>query len=297
MFSDGHAANLRRGVNLSTMRIKGLKSHDYHIWIERLLLVMVWGYVPEYVWLVLVELSNFFHHLCAKELSRAVIINLERMAPVLLCKLEKIFPPSFFNLMQHLILHLPYEARMGGGMQGRWCYPIERCLKVHRTKCKNKCKIKASIAEAYILEEVSNFTTTYYGNNLPSMHNPPPHYNASKNEPQHFSRATRKCKYVTPRPWSMKSGALSCYMCWATFSKWSRTCGKFSTNLFSGSHYSASNPLVSHWCREFHHQFWSESREPTPQETETLLRQGVENGMPNFISWFKHKVLSNLART
>jgi hypothetical protein len=33
---------------------------------------------------------------------------------VLLCKLEKIFPPGFFNPMQHLILHLPYEARMGG---------------------------------------------------------------------------------------------------------------------------------------------------------------------------------------
>jgi hypothetical protein len=30
------------------------------------------------------------------------------------CKLEKIFPPGFFNPMQHLILHLLYEARMGG---------------------------------------------------------------------------------------------------------------------------------------------------------------------------------------
>jgi len=36
------------------------------------------------------------------------------VAHVLLCKLEKIFPPAFFNLMQHLLLHLPYEAQMGG---------------------------------------------------------------------------------------------------------------------------------------------------------------------------------------
>jgi hypothetical protein len=35
----------------------------------------------------------------------------------------------------------------------------------------SKCKIKASIAEAYILEEVSNFTTTYYGDKLPSVQN------------------------------------------------------------------------------------------------------------------------------
>ena len=115
MFPDGYAANLKRGVNLSTLRVNGMKSHDYHIWIERLLPAMVRGYVPEHVWLVLAKLSYFFHQLCAKELSQTMIADLERMAPILPCKLDKIFPPVFFNLMQHLILHLPYEARMGGG--------------------------------------------------------------------------------------------------------------------------------------------------------------------------------------
>ena len=108
------AVNLSRGVNLGTLRVNGMKSHDYHIWIERLLPVMVRGYLPDNVWLVLAELSNFFRQLCAKELSRAVIADMEKMAPVLLCKLEKILPPSFFNPMQHLLLHLPYEARWEG---------------------------------------------------------------------------------------------------------------------------------------------------------------------------------------
>jgi len=164
------------------MRINGLKSHDYHIWLERLLPVMVRGYVPDHIWLVLAELSNFFRQLCAKEVSLSVIADMEKMAPVLLCKLEKIFPPGFFNPMQHMILHLPYQARMGGPVQNRWCYSIERCQKVLRTKCKNKCKIEASIAEAYILEEVSNFTSKYYSDNLPSVHNPPPRYNADEEE-------------------------------------------------------------------------------------------------------------------
>ena len=114
MFLDGYAANLSRGVNLGTMRVNGMKSHDYHIWIERLLPTMVRGYVPEHLWLVLAELSYFFCQLCAKELSRTVVANLEKVAPELLCKLEKIFPPGFFLSMQHLIMHLSYEARMGG---------------------------------------------------------------------------------------------------------------------------------------------------------------------------------------
>ena len=87
------------GVNLTTMRINGLKSHDYHIWIERLLPVMVRGYFPDNVWRVLVELSNFFRILCVKELSRTVVAEMEQLAPVLLCKLQKIFPPGFFNPM------------------------------------------------------------------------------------------------------------------------------------------------------------------------------------------------------
>jgi hypothetical protein len=29
----------------------------------------------------------------------------------LVCKLEKIFPPGFFNPMQHLHVHLPYQAK------------------------------------------------------------------------------------------------------------------------------------------------------------------------------------------
>jgi hypothetical protein len=66
-------------------------------------------------------------------------------------------------------------------LQAHWCYLIKRRLKVLRTKYRNKGKIEASIAEAFILEEMSNFTTTYYGDNLPSMYNPPPHYNADKN--------------------------------------------------------------------------------------------------------------------
>ena len=55
----------------------------------------------------------FVPYLCAKELSPGIPEEMEELAPELICKLEK-FPPGFFNPMQHLILHLPTEARLGG---------------------------------------------------------------------------------------------------------------------------------------------------------------------------------------
>jgi hypothetical protein len=107
---------------------------------------------------------------------------MEEAVLLLLCKLDKIYPPGFFNPMQHMILHLPYEARMGGLVHGHWCYSIERVLKVLRTMTRNKNKIEAFIAEAYCTEEVTNFTTKYYADTLPCVHNPTPHYNTAENE-------------------------------------------------------------------------------------------------------------------
>jgi hypothetical protein len=150
--------------------------------IERILLAMVRGYVLEHVWLVLEKLSYFFRRLCAKELSKSIIEELKKMVPELVCELEKIFPPDFFLSMQHLIVHLPNEAKLRGHIQARWCYLIKRCLKTLRKKCTNKARIEASIVEASIREEVSNFTTSYYKLSLPSNYNPPPRYNADEVE-------------------------------------------------------------------------------------------------------------------
>ena len=177
MFPDGYAANLKRGASPAKLKIFGLKSHDWHIWLERIMSVMLRGYIPEDECLVLAELSYFFRVLCAKELSPVVIKEMEKLAPELLCKLDMIFPPGSFNPMQHMILHLPTEARFGGPVQNRWCYSTERMQKTLRAKCKNKRRIEASMAEAFITEEAANFVTAHYEAKNRHLHNPKPRYN------------------------------------------------------------------------------------------------------------------------
>jgi hypothetical protein len=44
-FPDGYAANIKRGFNLQKKKIFGLKSHDYHIFLERLLPVAFRGFL------------------------------------------------------------------------------------------------------------------------------------------------------------------------------------------------------------------------------------------------------------
>jgi hypothetical protein len=59
-FSDVYTAGLRRSVNMATEKLIGLKSHDYHTIIERLLSVMLRGYFNDAMWTVLAELSYFY---------------------------------------------------------------------------------------------------------------------------------------------------------------------------------------------------------------------------------------------
>jgi hypothetical protein len=40
--------------------------------------------------------------------------------------------------MQHLLVHIPYEAKVGGLVQYRWMYNIERALKYLRVMVGNK---------------------------------------------------------------------------------------------------------------------------------------------------------------
>jgi hypothetical protein len=106
-FLDGFSAGFRRVVNLKTWKLIGVKSHDYHIIMEWLLPNMLHGYIHKDVWKMLTELSYFYRQLCAKEIKKEMMEKLEKQILVLLCKLEKIFPPGRFNPIQHLLIHLP----------------------------------------------------------------------------------------------------------------------------------------------------------------------------------------------
>ncbi|KAG8478731.1 hypothetical protein CXB51_028571 [Gossypium anomalum] len=62
----------------------------------------------------IIELSNIMKAICGKVLNVEELEKLQDQATLTLCNLEKIFPPSFFTIMVHLVIHLPHEAKFGG---------------------------------------------------------------------------------------------------------------------------------------------------------------------------------------
>ncbi|XP_028122444.1 uncharacterized protein LOC114319615 [Camellia sinensis] len=123
---DDYAANISRLVNERNGKLGGLKSHDYHVLIQQILPIEMRGDVNKEISKTLFELGSFFQDLCSRTLRRNELEKLEEPIVRILCKLEKIFPPAFFDVMVHLAVHLPREAILGGSVQYRWRYRIEK---------------------------------------------------------------------------------------------------------------------------------------------------------------------------
>jgi hypothetical protein len=113
-FPDRYAANIKQAINVSTGKLNGLKSHNYHIFIERRVPVMFCGYFKPNFWKMFSKLSYFYRQICAKHVSKVMMQRLEKEIAMLACKMETVFPLGWFNAMQHLLVHFPWEARVGG---------------------------------------------------------------------------------------------------------------------------------------------------------------------------------------
>ncbi|XP_071699426.1 uncharacterized protein [Rutidosis leptorrhynchoides] len=116
-------------------------------------------------------LPNGKVQLCSKVLKTTDLIRMEKDIVKILCDLERIFPPSFFDVMIHLSIHLTSEARLGGPVHYRWMYPIERYLGTLKSYVRNRSKPEGSIAEGYLAEECVSFCSLYLASDVETIHN------------------------------------------------------------------------------------------------------------------------------
>ena len=101
-----------------------MKTHSCHVLLQRIIPAGVRGLVHPGQYEAVAELGNFFRELCSRNLSVHVVQRLKQEIPLILCKLEKIFP-AFFDVMVHLAVHLLDEALLRGPVQYGWMYRIE----------------------------------------------------------------------------------------------------------------------------------------------------------------------------
>ncbi|XP_058760857.1 uncharacterized protein LOC131634221 [Vicia villosa] len=160
--SHGYSSNVKRLVSVKHLKLVGLKSHDCHVLMQQILPVAIRGILPNNVRKTITRFCLFFNAICCKSIDPLKLEDLENEVVVMLCQLEMFFPPSFFDIMVHLIVHLVREIRLCGPIFLWWMYPIERYMKILKGYTKNPHHPEASIIERYIAEEAIEFCSNYF---------------------------------------------------------------------------------------------------------------------------------------
>lgn len=148
--------------HIGEKRLMGLKSHDHHILIQQILPASVRNSLTRGVRETIIRLGNLFQRICAKVIRLSEIQPLRTCAAEVLCLLEVHFPPGFFNIMTHLVIHLVNELEICGPVHARWCYSVERYLGVLTKYVRDKSKPEAGIATGYMIDESLGFCTEYF---------------------------------------------------------------------------------------------------------------------------------------
>jgi hypothetical protein len=81
-------------------------THDCHVMLTVFLPIVIGVIGPGYVKMVITRMSYFFNRITEKVIDEAELSVLKEFIAETLCQLDMCVPPSFFDIMPHLMMHM-----------------------------------------------------------------------------------------------------------------------------------------------------------------------------------------------
>ncbi|GJR89488.1 putative transposase-associated domain-containing protein [Tanacetum coccineum] len=204
---EGYYSNFSSLVNLKDKNLIGLKSHDYHMLMQEFLPITIRLIMHPPTRYAIIRFCFFFKSICSKEIILQELDKMQAELLVTLCVLKKFFPPSFFDIMIHLTVHLTMEVKLCDSICFRWMYPFERCMKVIKAHVRNKNKPEGCIAEETIAEETIEFFSEYH-KSMETIGIPPDKHETYENEEGKPLSAGKSSKVSTEQSSEGSGGSL-----------------------------------------------------------------------------------------
>ncbi|KAK1417966.1 hypothetical protein QVD17_27102 [Tagetes erecta] len=156
-----YSANIKRLVSMKDCKLLGMKSHDCHVLMTHMIPIAVRGLLPEKIRHTITKLCLFFNMIHSKVIDPESLDTWQKEIIITLCELEMYFPPSFFDVMVHLVIHIVGEIKACGPVFLRYMYPFERYMGFLKGYVRNRNRPEGSIVEGYASEELIEFCTDY----------------------------------------------------------------------------------------------------------------------------------------
>ena len=123
---------------------------DCHMLMMQILPVAIRGIMDAHVRETLFGLCNFFDVISRKSIGVRQLRRLQEEIVVILCELEMYFPPAFFDVMVHLLVHIVDDIIQLGPTFLHSMMPFERMNGVIKGYVHNMSRPEGSIASGFL---------------------------------------------------------------------------------------------------------------------------------------------------
>jgi hypothetical protein len=155
------STNMKNLVPMSELKMSGYNSHDCHTMLLLFLAIAIRAVNHPYLKTVIRRMCHFFNDISKKVID---IIDLDELCKgirVTMCQLEMCFPPSFFDTMEHYLIHLADQIFILGPSYMHYMYPYEHHMVVMKGYVCNHAHLEGSMIEGYTTEEVVECYANY----------------------------------------------------------------------------------------------------------------------------------------
>ena len=155
--------NPKRPVNMRELKFNygPIKAHDCHVIMTQLLPIALRGILPPKVRAPIIKLCSFFNAISKKVIDVSTLEQLQRDIAKTLVRLEMHFPPTYFDISLHLLIHLVDQIRALSPMYLHQMFPFERLMKVFRRYVRNRFRPEGGMVEGWSMKEAIELCTYY----------------------------------------------------------------------------------------------------------------------------------------
>jgi hypothetical protein len=163
----GLSTDIKNLVSMSELKMSGYNTHDFHTMLSFFPAIAIRAVNHPYFKMVITRMCHFFNSIWKKVIDISELDELHKEIRVTMCQLEMCFPPSFFDMMEHYMIHLADQIFVLGPSYMHYMYLYEHHMVVTKGYVCNHPHHKGFMIESYKTEEVIESYTDYIKDGKP----------------------------------------------------------------------------------------------------------------------------------
>jgi hypothetical protein len=102
----GFSTIIKNLVSMLELKMSGYNTHDCHTILSLFLAIAIRAVNHPYLKMVITHMCHFFNAISKKVINFSELDEIHKEIRVTMCQLEMCFPPSFFDMIEHYMIHL-----------------------------------------------------------------------------------------------------------------------------------------------------------------------------------------------